>query len=168
MLLLTANHLAGAVVVDTDGAEHGLGVAGTKGRKLLQVVMETLGDVLEVDDSIDVEHGLCLFGLYVLIDIMLEATAKLRNVIPTERQSGSVGVAAEVDEHVATALDGRIDVEPCDASCRTGRDVALACEHHRGTKIDLGETRCHDADDALLPVLVVEHDGGVMLLALQT
>lgn len=39
-------------------------------------------------------------------------------------------------------------------------------DDHGGSEIYLGESRRHDTDDALLPVLVVEDDAGVVLLAL--
>ena len=104
MFLFPSHHLTGAVVVDADGTKHGLGVAGAERSELLQVVVQAFCYVLEVYYSVDVEHCLGLFGLYMLIDIVLEATSELRYVVPTQRQSGGVGVSSEVDEHVAATL----------------------------------------------------------------
>ena len=110
MLLLSAHHLGGAVVVDVAGAEQGLGVVRAVGRKLLQVVVHLLGDVLEVNHLLNVEHGLSLFGQDVLVDILLETATELGNVLDGQRQTDSIGVATKVFENVTARLHGIVDV----------------------------------------------------------
>ena len=55
MLLLTADDLAGAVVINVARTEERLGIIGTVRCKLLQVVMQFLINVLEVDFLFNVE-----------------------------------------------------------------------------------------------------------------
>src|SRR3712207_746094 len=110
VLLLAPHHLACAVVVHACGAEQRLLVAWSEGCKFLQVVMQFLRYFLEVDARIDSEVGLGLLGLYVFFDVSLEPSAELWNVIPSQRESCGIGMAAEVEQQVATALDGRVDV----------------------------------------------------------
>ena len=81
MLLLTAYDLRGAVVVDIAGTEIGLGIVRSVWCQLLQVIVQFLGDILEIDDGIDVESGLRLFGQDVLVDILLEPPTELWNVL---------------------------------------------------------------------------------------
>ena len=140
MLLLASYNLARAVVVYVCRAEERLGVAGSERREPFQVVMQFLRYVAEVDFGVDVEHRLCLFGLYVLVYISLESVAELLDVVPTQRQSGCVGVSAEVDEQVAATLDSRVDVEARHAACRTRSEVAVASEHYGRAEVDFGES----------------------------
>ena len=82
MFLLASHHLARAIVVHAHGAKHGLRVAGSEGCKAFEVVVQTFGYIFKIDDSVDVEHGLGLFGLNMLIDVMLKTTSELRNIVP--------------------------------------------------------------------------------------
>ena len=90
--------------------------------------------------GINIEHRLSLFGLYVFVDILLETATELLNVVPAQRQSGCVGVSAEVDEQVAATLDCRVDVEARHAACRTRSEVAVASEHYGRAEVDFGES----------------------------
>ena len=110
MLLLATHHLGSAVVVDIAGAEQGLGVVGPVRCKLLQVVVQLLGDVLEVDYLLNVERGLSLFGQDMLVDILLETATELGNILDGQRQANSVGVASEVFKDVTARLHGIVDV----------------------------------------------------------
>ena len=85
MFLLASHDLACAVVVNVGCAEERLGVAWSEWRETLQVVVQFLRDVAEVDFGIYVEYCLCLFGLYVLVYIALEAVAELLYVVPSQR-----------------------------------------------------------------------------------
>ena len=70
-------------------------------RKALQVVVQLLGDVLEVHLFLDVECSLFLLGQDVCVDVFLEAAAELGDVFYAECQSYGIGVSAEVLENVA-------------------------------------------------------------------
>ena len=137
------------------------------GSQLLQVVVQLLGDVLEVDDGLDVNLLLGLLGHDVGADIFLEAATELRDVLGTQRQAHGIGMSAEVLEQVTAALDGIVDVVAGNAAGRAGGHSVLAGEYYRGTEVHLGEARGNDAYNALLPALVVEHDGRLVLLALE-
>ena len=60
MLLLTAHHLRRTIVIHVTRAEQGFGVVGSMRCKLLQVVMQFLGYILEVHHGVNVQCGLCL------------------------------------------------------------------------------------------------------------
>ena len=65
---------------------------------------------------------------------------------------------AEVDEQVTAALNGRIDVEAHHRTCRACRKVAVTRKNNCWPEIDLSQSGSHNADDAFLPVLVIEDD----------
>ena len=92
-------------------AEQRSGIARPVRGKFLQVVEQFLGDVLEVDHRLDVEYGLCLLGEDMLVNICLESLFECRDILRLHRESGSIGVTAEVGEQVAAALYGLVDVE---------------------------------------------------------
>ena len=73
--------------------------------------MHFLCDVLEVYHLFDVEYGLRLLRLYVVVDILLEAPPELRYVRRLHRQSGGVCMSSEVLQQVAAMLDCFIYVE---------------------------------------------------------
>ena len=168
VLLVAPHDLAGAVVIDLPCAEEGLRVVGSVGGEALDVGSHAAVDVAEVDVGIDVEYGVDLLGLYVLLDVLLEAVAEGRYVLCRHAQARGVGVTAEVLEQVCTALDGLIDVEPGHAAGRTGSHaVVVAGENHAGLVEDLRQARGHNADDAAVPLFVEEDDGLVLVAVLQ-
>ena len=167
MLLLTAHHLRRAVVVDITGAEDGLLVAGTVRGELLQVVVQLLGDILEVDFFLNLECGLRLFREDMLVDIMLETASELRDILDLQRETDGIGMSAEILQQVATALHGIVDVIAGHTAGRTSGQVAAAGENDRRTIVHFRHSRGHDTYHTLLPVLVVEHDTVVVLLTLQ-
>ena len=130
--------------------------------------MQLLRDILEVDERVDVEESLRLLRLDVAIHIGLESVAKLPHVAPAQRQSCRVGMAAEVEQQVAAALDGRVDIKSRHAPSRSCRQVSLARDDHGGAEVDLCQSAGHDAHHALLPVFVVEDDAALVALALQS
>lgn len=64
--------------------------------------MQFLGDILEVDDGIDVERGFCLFWQNVLTDVFLETASELRDVLNLQRETYGISVTTEVLKQVAT------------------------------------------------------------------
>ena len=168
MLLLPAHHLAGAIVIHLGGAEHWFLVARTERREAFQLVLQRLGDVLEVDDGIDVQESLGLLRHDMLLHVLLESLPELLHLVPSQRESGSIGVTTEVDEQVTATLDGGIHIKSRHASSRTRSHVAVSGEHDGRTEVDFRESGGDDADDTFLPSLVIEHDAGVVLLALQS
>ena len=67
-------------------------------------------------------------------------------------------MAAEVLEQVADRLDGAVDVEALHRAARAGGQAVAEREHHRRLVVQLGEAACHDADDAFVPVFVLDYD----------
>ena len=140
MLLILAHHLTCSVVIHVVGAEQRSGVARTVRRKLLKVVEQFLGDVLEVDHRLDVEYRLCLFGQDVLVNIRLETLFESRDILHLHRETGSIGVTAEVGEQVAATLYGLVDVESRHRACGAGGH-SVADGHDDGrAEIDFGDT----------------------------
>ena len=61
MLLVASYDFTGSVVVHVVGTEYGLGIVGTEGVELLQIIAEFGSDIPEVDFGIDVDYGAGLF-----------------------------------------------------------------------------------------------------------
>ena len=167
MLLLATHYLRGAVIVNIACTEQWFGIIGTVRCKLLQIVVQTLGNILKVDNRIDIECSLSLFRLNVLHYIFLEAAAELRDVLDLERKAYSIGVTAKVLEQIATALDGIVHIVASHTAGRTCSNAVELSEYYRGAVVKLSESRSHNADNTLFPVLVVKYDTGVVLLTLQ-
>ena len=102
----------------------------------------------------------------MLVHILLKPLPELGQVFPFKSQSGGVSVASEVYKQVAAALYSRVNVKSRDAACRAGGKVSVTCQYHRGADINLRKPRGDDAHHAFLPVLVVQDDARVALLAL--
>ena len=56
-------------------------------------------------------------------------------------------------------MNGFIDIKSGDGACRARRHVARACQDHGRTIVLLGDARGYNADDAFVPLFVVDHDG---------
>ena len=102
-----------------------------------------------------------LVGLDVGGHIFLEQTAELGNVLFLEREAHGVCMAAEILEQMARGIDRRVDVEPLYRAAGAGGQAVAECQHHGGLVVKLGDARGHDADYALVPVLVVDDDGAL-------
>ena len=76
-------------------------------------------------------------------------------------------MASEVGQEVATTLHGIVDVIACHTTCRARGQIAAAGEYHRRTIVKFCHTGSNDTHNTFLPVLIVEHDAGVVLLALE-
>ncbi len=156
VLALLANEFAGAEVLDTEGAEHRFGVARSVGVELAQQ-REKLGRYLaECQIGVDVVLGRELVGAYVGPDIFLKPACELGDVFFLEREAYRIGVSAEVFEQVAGRLDCTVDVKTLHRTARSGGQTVGMGEHYGRLVVELGETRCHDADDAFVPVFVVD------------
>ena len=68
--------------------------------------MQFLGNILEVDNRINIQYGFTLFRLDVFLDIGLETSAELLYISPFHCHSGGIGMSAEVQQQVTAALDG--------------------------------------------------------------
>ena len=93
---------------------------------------------------------------------VLEASGEGGHVLHLHREAGGVGVPSEALQQVAAVLDSLVDVEAGDRARRAGGQVARAGQHHGGAVVDFRQARGHDADDTLVPRLVVEHDGAAV------
>ena len=167
MFLLPAYHLRRTIVVYVAGAEYRFLITRTVRRKLLQVVMQFLVDIPEVYLYLYVESLFRLLREDMRGYILLESSSELGDILYLQRQTDSVCMTSEVLQQVATALYCIIDIIACDTTGRTCRKVTATGKNHRWTIVKLSHSRCHDAHNTLLPVLVVEHDTGMMLLTLE-
>ena len=167
MLLLTTHDLRGTVVIDITGAEDRLLVVRSVRCKLLQIVVQFLGDILEVHLFLNFQGGLRLFGEDMLVDILLETTSELWDILDFQRETYGIGMSSEVLQQITTTLHSVVDIIACYTACRTCGQIAATGEYHRRTIVHFRHSRCHDAYHTLLPVLIVEHDTVVVLLTLQ-
>ena len=167
VLLVAAHDLAGAVVIHMVGAAHGLLVVGPEGLKLLEVGKQFVGDVLKTDDSIDVEDGLGLCRLYVLLYVGLEPALELLHMFGLHAQTSGIGVTAKILQQVAAAGDGTVHVKACHRTGRSCGHVLVAGEHYGRPVIDFREAGGYNADDSLVPFFVVDDDGLLLLVVEQ-
>ena len=84
MLLLTTHHLRCTIVIHVARAEQGFGVVRTVRCKLLQVVMQFLGDILEVNHGVNVQRSLRLLRQDMFADIFLETATELRDILDSQ------------------------------------------------------------------------------------
>ena len=111
VLLLAANNLARAVIVNAAGAKKRFGITRPERIEFLQVVLELAGDVLEIYHGGYVETCLGLLVAYVLLHIFFETAFEFRHVIRLHGHAGSISVPAEVLKQVAATLHGLVYVE---------------------------------------------------------
>ena len=116
---------------------------------------------------VSIERRYCLGGLYMSADIFLDALFEEIHVIPSYGETACEGVSAEVYQQVPAALYGAVDVETGNRACGAHGIVAVACEHHCGTEIHIGEPGSHNAYHAFLPVLVIDHYALAVLLLVE-
>ena len=159
VFLSAPDHLARAVVIDALCAEDGFRVARPEGGEAFELAVEARGDVLEVDDGVDVEAGAGLLAMDVGGHELLEASRELGHVLHLHRQAGGIGVSAEVLEQVGAALHGLVDVESRHRAGRACGDAVGAGQHDAGAVEQFGQARGHDADDALVPRVARQDDG---------
>ena len=100
--------------------------------KFAQLLVEFEIDLVEVEHSGDVERGLCLFVENVFGHVGFEAARKFRHVLHSQRETGGIGVSAEVFEQVGAALHRFVDVEARDGARRTGGHVARSVKTTAG------------------------------------
>jgi hypothetical protein len=72
-----------------------------------------------------------------------------------EGQAGGHGVAAELEEMMGACAQGRVHVESGDGASRSLGDVPLDAQHDGGPVIAVENARGDDADDALMPALLL-------------
>ena len=96
-------------------------------------------------------------------DVLLKAFGKGGDVLHGEREACGVGVSAEVFKQVAAALHGLVDVEARHRPRGARGHTFAACEHHGRPVVLLGEARGDDADDAFVPVFVVDDDAAAFV-----
>ena len=118
MFLMATYHLRCAKVIDVARNEKWFAIAWSMRCQTLQLIEQSLINLLEVELHIDVERLLGLLRQDVVTDILLETTTELRDVFLAQGESYGIGVTTEVLQQVATRLDSIVDVEACH---RTGR-----------------------------------------------
>ena len=117
MLLMTPHHLRGTEVIDITGQEQRLGILRTMRCQAPQLVMQFLGDILEVYLLVDVEGRQSLLWQDMSADILLEAAAELRDILLFECQADGIGMSSEILQDVTTDLDGGIEDTAGNAAC---------------------------------------------------
>ena len=132
VLLSSSDHLARAVVIDLFGAEHRFLVHRSEGCEAFQLLVEAEVHVLEIEDGMDVNARLGLFLEDVGSHVGFKSFTELFHVFDFQRESGGVGVSAEVFKQFLAALHRFIDIKTRDGARRTGRHAFAAGQHHGG------------------------------------
>ena len=83
MLLLTPYHFTGAIIVNVDRTKKWLLITWTERRKTFQIVVQSFCNVFKINDCIDIECGLCLFGLDMFVNILLKSGTENIDVAPS-------------------------------------------------------------------------------------
>ena len=102
--------------------------------------MQFLGDILEVNHGVDVQCGLRLLWQDMLADIFLETATELRDILYSQREAYGISMSSEVQQQVATTLDGIIEVVAGYTACRTCSYTVEFRQHHRRTVIEFRES----------------------------
>ena len=74
-------------------------------------------------------------------------------------KTGGVGMTSEVFQKVAAVFNGFVDIESGDGTGRTGCHVIRTCQYYCRPVIDFRQPGGYDADDAFMPVFIVQYDG---------
>src|SRR5262245_26280581 len=92
-----------------------------------------------------------------------ERNAKVLETVAADREARRHGVAAVLLEMHADAMESPVEVEACDAPAGAAPQLSirLPADQERRPAIALDETRRDDTDDARVPGVGAEHDGGV-------
>ena len=96
MLLVASYDFTGSVIVHIVGTEYGLGIVGTEGVELLQIIAEFGSDIPEVDFGIDVDYGAGLLRQNMPGYEFFETFGESGYIFHFHGQTGSIGVSAEV------------------------------------------------------------------------
>ena len=163
MLLLTTNDFTGAIVKDILRTEDGLGIVWTEWTHTFEIIEELRGNVLEVDDGMNVKIRTRLLWINVLMHVCLESSAELIHILHLHRQACRIGVTTKVVEQILTTLNGSVHIKTTHTSSTSCHDITIQGEHHCWTEELLRESRSHDANNALVPVGIVNHDGTLVL-----
>ena len=156
VLEIAAYEFARAEILDAPSAECGLAVAGAERIEEPESRNKFRSDIGEREERVDVDLRGKLLGKYVGGNVFLEAPCEFGNILFFHRQADRIGVSAEILEQIAGGFDGLIDVESLHGARRTCREAVRERKDNRRLVVKLGEARCHDADNALVPVLIVD------------
>ena len=159
VFLVSSYNFACSVVIDIACAEVRLWILGSEGLESLQVIVELAVYVVEVQHVVNLQYGICLLGQYVVVHILFEAALEFLYVLRLQGQARRIGVSAEVLQYVAATLYGLVDVETCHRTCRTCGHISIACKYHGWAEVYFRQPGGNDADDSLVPLLVVDDDG---------
>ena len=117
-------------------------------------------DIHELDFTVDIHSGRDLLVLNVALDIFGQPAAELGNVFLLDGQADGIGMAAESLQEVSTRLDSCIDIKAAHRARRASSyTIGIIGQHYRGAEIQLSKPCCHNADDTLVPVAVIDDDG---------
>ena len=76
-------------------------------------------------------------------------------------------MSAEVVQQILAAFNGLVHVEACYGSCRACGHIVGPGQDDSRAEVDFRQARSHDTDYALVPLLVVDDDGLVLVLVVQ-
>ena len=68
-------------------------------------------------------------------------------------------MTSEVFQKVAAVFNGFVDIESGDGTGRSGCHVIRTCQYYCRPVIDFRQPGGYDADDAFMPVFIVQYDG---------
>ena len=165
MLVVATYDFAGSVVVEyTMSVEDWFRVARSERFELSQDADELRCDVGELESCINFDLRSELMLLDVVGYIFFETASELFEVFFFERKTSRIGVTTEVFEQIAARVDSTIEVETLHGTSRATDDVVGLGEHYGRFVVFLGKARSNDADDAFVPIRVVDHDRAFVAL----
>ena len=149
---------------ETDRArdEDGLGIAVAERLKLAQPAEEHRGDAVERQLGMNAEDVLGFAAGEVLGGVGAQAALEFRQVFRGHGEADGEGVSAETGEQVGAAFEGVEQLETIDAATGAMGDSTVGAVFNADDDGRLGgafdDTRGEDAEDAAMPVGVVEDE----------
>ena len=119
-----------------------------------QLLEENAVQLAEEYLSADIQLGLHGLDAENTLDCLVELLAEVQQLILRQGEAGRHGVPAETQEGVLAFAEQIDQIEAADAS--GGACVLsawVACQHDGWAVVAAGQAACHDADDALVPVI---------------
>ena len=172
--LLLAHREPQVVIADLARESHDLqaqrgkqrpGIVGTERLEPAQGLEQFRIHFLQRREGVRLEPACEQFRSQYLPGIVVDAPVKGLKPAAVNRKPGRVLVAAETEELTLTGFERVVQVKTRDAAARAFAFVLVQGDENRRAVEPVGDARCDDADDPLVPVFVGQ-DQNVALLEL--